>query len=312
LSYVSSKPPVLSDFYQEDSVLLILYFLGVVIMAGPVGTQKLIELLPTEIAGYRSDGRDEQADADGLFKLIDGGAEVYRALNVRQVFERRYVKKGDPDIIVYLFDMGTSADAYGAYHHDMREGPSAGIGPESEIQGSNLSFWKGSTYVSVVPLRQSNEVKERVLSIGRSVAGLIGSGGPPPDLVRLLPATGLNQHQIHYFHDWSLLSRLAFFPGDNSLRLGKETEGLLARYQLGSSDGGRAEGPALLLLRYPSSEQARAVSQDLAEGRVRLDSSEVIESRLVGRTVAAVLNAPSKLEAQKLLQQIPDLQGGRP
>ena len=74
-----------------------------------------LDLLPAEALGWRGDGADESVDRDGLFSLIDGGAEAYRALNVRRVGARRYVKAGAPDVVVDVFDMGSSADAYGAY-----------------------------------------------------------------------------------------------------------------------------------------------------------------------------------------------------
>ena len=55
--------------------------------------ESLVDLLPAEIQGFKPGGRDEIYSFDNLFKLIDGGAEVYRALNVRTVLDRRYVKK---------------------------------------------------------------------------------------------------------------------------------------------------------------------------------------------------------------------------
>ena len=71
-------------------------------------------LLPAEAAGYRPVGEVECYTADTLFELIDGGAEVYRSLNVERVVSRRYSRPDADEVIVDIFDMGSSSDAFGA------------------------------------------------------------------------------------------------------------------------------------------------------------------------------------------------------
>jgi hypothetical protein len=247
-------------------------------------------LLPESVAGYRGDGKDQRVDRDGLFSLIDGGAEVYRALNVRAVVERRYRKPGAPDILVDIFDMGSSADAFGAYHHDMREGAGADLGAESERQGGNLYFWKDRYYVSVVPLGTQAGVGEGVTALAAAIATAIRGAGRPPDLVELLPREGLDHRQLHYFHDGSLLDRLLWLGEQDFWQLGPDTEGLLARYQTAEPDGGAAEAPALLILRYP--DQARA-SQALRAAQAWKPPAgspgQRLTLRLQGRLLAGML-----------------------
>ncbi|HOX43852.1 MAG TPA: hypothetical protein PK668_09640 [Myxococcota bacterium] len=282
-------------------------------MAAPPGGSSCVAALPAEAAGYRPAGPDEVVDRDGLFSLIDGGAEVYRALHVQVVAERRYRKPGAPDILVDVFDMGGSADAFGAYHHDMREGPSAGVGVESERQGGNLFFWKGRCYVSVVPLGVGPGVAEAVLALGQAVAAAIREPGAPPALLALLPAQGRVASQVHYFHDGALLGRLVDLDEPGFLGLGDDTEGLLARYRpTGAPAPAGAEGPALLLIRYPALARAQAAEQAAAawcqprgEGRPRC------ALRRVGALLALVLNAASE-EARLLLGRVPFERGARP
>ena len=89
--------------------------------ASPIAAPELARLLPAAAQGWRAAGADEVVDRDGLFQLLDGGAEAYRSLNVRTVIERHYLKPGAPEIVVDVFDMGSSADAYGAWHRSMCE-----------------------------------------------------------------------------------------------------------------------------------------------------------------------------------------------
>lgn len=271
-------------------------------------TQDLASLLPAQVAGFSVEGPDALVDRDGLFRLINGGAEVYRALNVQQVVERRYSHPEAGAILVDVFDMGTSEDAYGAYHHDMREEASADIGTESEIQGGNLYFWKGRYYASVVPLKASPVTREASLAIGRAIAARIAQDGAPPDLVGLLPAEGLVQSQVHFFHDFLLFSRHTLLFDDNLLGLGPKTDGLLARYQSsGQDDTTRAEGPALLLVRYPDAASAgRAAS---AAAAAPLEAGRSLALKRHGRLLIGVLDAPPET-AQNLMDAVMRRQGG--
>ncbi len=224
---------------------------------------ELRRLLPVEVSGWR--GReDAQFSPETLFDHIDGGAEVYRALNVRAVFSRTYVHEHEPDILVDLFDMGTPSDAFGAFHNDTREDASAGVGAESEISDASLFFWKGRFFVSVVALGHTPRATAAVRAIAAHVAGAIPETGRAPDLVDLLPAEGRIRGHLTYVHHWEHLNTRVFISDDNLLGLAADTEGIAARY----------EGPAtLLVVRYPSAARAR-------QGAVRF------ATRLLGGTLA--------------------------
>ncbi len=280
----------------------ILVLLGATSMAATATDAKaLAGLMPAEAGGFKPAGPDETFDRDSLFSLIDGGAEVYRSLNVRLVLSRRYEKPGAPDIMADVFDMGSSADAFGAYHHDMREGPSAGVGQESEVLGGNLHFWKDRFFVSIVALRETADSRRTVLELARAIAAAIPRQGERPDLVDRLPPEGLVASQVHYFHDQLLLDRLTDLGDKNILGLGPKTEGVLARYRIGKNESTTC---ALLLVRYPTGAEAE-------QARKRLVSKRDIETRLQGRLLAVVLEVPEKAAAGKLLQAIRLTPGGK-
>jgi len=274
----------------------------------------LAALMPAEVRGYRPQGPDETYDRDTLFDLIDGGAEVYRSLNVHRVLSRRYEKPDSAEILVDLFDMGSSNDAYGAFHHDMREGKDAGVGFESEHQGSSLFFWKDHYFVSVVALADTRATRAAVLAIAKAIDRAIRSRGAKPDLVRMLPSKGLVKSQIHYFHDWKLLSRLYSLGEDNLLMLGNDTEGTLARYRSRvKAHGAEPRAPAaLLLVRYASDADARKARDRFAQKRLGgAKGDSVVESDdgrwtgvvLVGNILVGVLDAPSEKQARTLLSE---------
>ncbi len=235
------------------------------VMALDSAASPLSAIVPGEVDGYRPEGDDGIYNRDTLFELINGGAEVYRSLNVKKVLSRRYTKKDGPEILVDIFDMGSASDAYGAYHHDMREGKSAGVGQESELGGSSVFFWKDRYFVSVVALVATPASGKAVVAVARAVAARIKRSGKPPELVGLLPRRDLVGSQVHYFHTWRLLNRHYNFAAEDLLELGSDREGVLARYRHGDKESS-ARLPALLIVRYPSAKLAEKARKRFMAG----------------------------------------------
>ena len=283
--------------------------------------ENLVDLLPGEIQGFRPGGRDRIYDFDNLFELIDGEAEVYRALNVRTVLDRRYVKKGAPAILVDLFDMGSSQDAFGAYHYDMREEKDAKIGQESEYAGGTLHFWKDRYYVSVVALDETEDSTRAVLALGKSIAAAIPRTGTAPKLVEWLPAKGLIRAQVHYFHDWVSLNRRYAIAAENLLELSRRTEGVLARYRsrLHATGETQSQTFVLVLICYPSRRDAEQAHQRFLEqylpnadeqGAVRTKENLWAGSHQVGTLFVGVFDAPTRAEVLRLMGEVSRAYGG--
>ncbi len=293
--------------------------------ADALAAPALARLLPAEAAGFRGDGDDGHYDRDSLFDLIDGGAEVYRALNVRAVYSRRYVSAEGAEVLVDLFDMGSSSDAYGAYHHDMREGKSAGVGNESEQQGSSLFFWKGRYFVSVVALATDPSSRTAVRALAAAIARAIKDPGRPPALVGRLPHAGLVTSQVHYFHTWRLLGRHYNLGPDDLLGLDARTEGVLARYRWASArTAGQAEadaGALLLLVEFPGRKDAGRAEKRLRaalvpdadrRGVAHTAKRGWVAVRRSGALLCAVLEAPSAERALELIGQVAAGAAARP
>ncbi len=294
-----------------------LVLIGVLLMtsAEPASSPNLAAMLASESHGWRPDDPDGMYDAETLYKYIDGAAEVYRSFNVRQVLARRYVKEDAPEIIADLFDMGSSKDAFGAYHHDMREGSDAGIGQESEYQGGMLSFWKGRYFVSITALGETDDAKRAVLDLGKAAARAIPDKGAPPDLVQWLPKKGRITSQLHYFHDHPCLNRRYFLTEKNHLALDRETEGILARYksQTPQKVEGKGSRFVLMLIRYPSAAKAKkshdafraAYLPDADEdGMARTENGKWAGTRLDEDVIIGAFDALSKAEIDAAANEV--------
>jgi len=270
----------------------------------------LATFLPAAVDGWAPNRPDGLYTPDGLFKYIDGSAEVYRAYNVQQAAARRYGKEGAPDIIADVFDMGSASDAFGAYHHDYREGDPVDIGHESEYLEGALAFWKGRYFVSVLTVEETPESKAAVLKIARAIADAIKEEGAPPAIIGLLPAEGLQQRYIHYFHDHFCLNIHYFLAEENLLDLGKDTEGAMARYLPGNAQP--KDFCWLAVIRYPDparAETARArfmagyLPEAGADAFAAIENGKWAGARSVGEYVVAVFDAPERPFAEKLAGQ---------
>lgn len=275
----------------------------------------LDRLLPETMQGWKTRRPDHEYTFDTLFDLIDGGAEVYRSLNVNKVLDRRYTKEGAADIIVDLFDMGSSRDAFGAFHYDIREDADVGVGMESEYQGSSLFFWKDRFFVSVVTFEETPETRKVVLALGKAIAARIPRPGTKPEIVKLLPSKDLQREQIYYFHDLESLERRYSIGKGNPLHLSKKTEGLLARY--GVTDVPAAEGGQLfavvLIVAYASRSAVLAAEQDFSAVYLnQAKSGTLVQLPAKGWAgicrkdthLFAVLESPERATARRLLDSV--------
>ena len=242
-------------------------------------------LLPGRVLGYVPQEKDGVYTADTLYELLDGGAEVYRSFHVRRVVSRRYGKPGAPDILADLFDMGSSRDAFGAYHHDIRDGRDATAGTESDMAGSSLSLWKDRYFVSLVALSDSPETRQAVLELGREIAAKIRGTGERPEILRLLPRAGLQKKLVSYFHDWTYLNTRHVIADEN----------------------------LLLLVRYPTKERAKqALERFLAgylpgadrEGIARRKDGKWAAARAAGDLVLVVLDAAERPDIGKMVSEV--------
>lgn len=114
---------------------------------------------------YREYGRDQ------LFEYMNGGAEVYLALQFSRVGTREYVTSLGEDIYltIEVYDMGVADDARAIFRRHHSEGaPSAGVGEESKMGGGTLEFLHGQYYNRIRCDDMGPEV-DRVLRVAAQI-----------------------------------------------------------------------------------------------------------------------------------------------
>jgi len=262
--------------------------------------------LPMQAGSWSAQTGDRIFDQETIFSYIDGGAEVYKAYNFRQCLSRRYTLSGGPAIILDIFDMGSSEDAYGVFTHDI-DGATLDIGQDGRYRPGWLSFWKSRFFVSIYMEEESTAAEQAVKELGRQVADKIAGHGPKPEILSQLPPLGLQADRIRYLHHPVMLNYHYYISDENILNISADTDVALAEYQLGN------QAAQLLLIKYPTSENVAQSQVDFLnhylpdadkKGAALLENGKWAVIHKKGHLLAIVLEADSREYAELLLKNI--------
>ncbi len=265
-------------------------------------------IVPLKIGDYKSDGRDEFYDRKTSFRYMDGAAELYRSYAFSLLIVRKYVKRDQPSIIVELFDMGSSADAFGIFSYETGE-EEVGIGQGSDYGGGLLRFWKGKYFANVFAEKETPDIKRDILTLGEAIAKNIRKEGPKPRLIQLLPEEGLLERSIRYFHLHPILNHHYFLSHENILHLGSKTNAVLVDYP--SSD--EKAKIFLLLIQYPEQKLAEKAFNSFLKAympeatsskAVKTENGKWTSARQYLQYIIVVFDSPSDEKAEQLIGEV--------
>lgn len=286
--------------------ILILSTFIITIISNGADVKNLYESISKEVMGWEAKRKDKVYNRKTLFEYIDGGAELYLTYQFKQVFVRRFEKPDFPDLILEIFDMTSSNDAFGIFSCE-REDEDVGIGQQSEYGGGLLRFWQDRFFVSILATDDEQSIKSAIFQLGQQVATLISSTGSRPALLKLLPEKELIAHKIRFFHTHPILNRQYFLANENILKLTHKTDCVLAPYHSAQKLS------YLLMIRYETSQQAEEayksflanyLPEAIETGFARMENNTWTMVRKRQQFVLIVLEAPDEEWASKLLFNI--------
>lgn len=261
-------------------------------------------LLPKEIAGWKAAGPDKVYDRKTVFDYLDGGAEVYLAFDLREVFVRKFKNAAGSEIALDIYDCGSPAEAFGAFSCD-RQDPDAGIGQESEYGPGLLRFRQGRYFVSITAAGDEGKAEPALRALAKAVVPALGPPGEPPALLRAFPESGLKKDRTCYFHSVINLNNRLFIASENILNLEARTDCVLAEYESGGTEPVR-----LLLVRYPDEGRAQAAERSFTKGYRPADSGAGASpkthtlARRRSMFLTIVFAAPTQDFAERLLAAV--------
>lgn len=282
-------------------VLLILGALGMWQMKSDITV-----LLPDTIEDWKVSAKDQIYSRENLYKYIDGGAELYISYGFKKVINRTYSKSGQPDIVVDLFDMGTSQNAFGVFSHS-RETIDNTYGQGSQYTEGLLLFWKDRFFVSILASPETVESRSAVFDVAGKIETAIKNEGPLPEILDLLPDQSLVRESIRYFHHYIWLNSHYFVSDRNILHINETTDALLAKY------GEQKKRYILLLVKYKKNKDAETAYNDFVkhhlpglskERAIQIEDGTWTACQLTGNFLMVVFNAPVKERALHLIEAV--------
>ncbi len=160
--------------------------------AGAVAQQApgdLFGYLPSsaEVAGWTPNDEPKNYRGDGLYVMIDGGADIYREYGFTQVLCAEYVNVRGKSIKLEIYEMESPAAAYGIYTFKTGDGGKAlAVGREALLEDYYLNFWKGNLLITAIGQDSEEETVEGVVSLAKAVDARIAKTADRPGLAALL------------------------------------------------------------------------------------------------------------------------------
>jgi hypothetical protein len=266
----------------------------------------LTVLLPVTIDDWKISAKDQIYNRNNLYKYINGGAELYISYGFKKVVNRTYSKRQQPDILVDLFDMGTSPNAFGVFSHS-RETIDNTFGQGSQYTQGQLLFWKNHFFVSILASPETVESKKAVFNIARKIDTAIKEKGSLPEILTFLPEQSLVRESIRYFHHYIWLNSYFYLADRNILHINKKTDAILAKY------GEQKKRYILLLVKYNQNKDAKTAYNDFInyylpdlsrERVVQIEDGTWTACQLAENLLIVVFNAPIKEKAVHLIETV--------
>jgi hypothetical protein len=322
----------------KTTVFLLTITMTIIIYGGATG--KMNEgkhNLPKSVGVWNRPDSPQVIDFENIFKYMNGAGELYLGYRFRHLEVFDYTSASQDNILVELYFMETSDDAFGLLSLDWggepvtfgdstanTSNPSL-ASPARALYGAGLlRVWSDNVYGRVMAYRETPASKEAVLALGKAIA-VNQKNAPPPNLVNtLLPQVGsdwkLRNDRLIFFRSYLVLNSIYYLSEKNILDLDLSVEAIFAPYEhmSNSTDGKRSQ---FLLVKYENRKRARKAlnhfhdvylpefkkefTADSASKSPRLFKLEDgwLAYQLIGRYIAIVFEGPDQESARQIIQK---------
>jgi hypothetical protein len=223
--------------------------------------------LPVEIQGWSVKNNGIYFTRETIFEYMNGAGEVYLSYDFKKLLVKEYIKEAAPEIVVEIYYMSSSQDAFGIFTHDT-DGEMIELAQGAIYAMGLLRLWKDRFFVRIQAEKETGLVKSVILQLGELINNAIPGEGKKPVLLSCLPGKGLLNQETRYFHKELSLRTHYYLADTNILDMGKETDALLARYQFEKNK------TRVLLVKYPKKENAQKAARQFKKIYMKVNFGE--------------------------------------
>jgi len=221
-------------------------------------------ILPKQVGNWKLSEGPRRIEPKAIFDYMDGGGELYLGYRFRYLDVYDYRDATDAQILVEVYHMETSDDAFGLLSLDS-DGESVAFGQAGPPSGRGiygaglLRLWSGDIFARVLAEKESQESRDAVIQLGSAVTKGRAQTAEPAFL-KILPSEiagyQLNGKQVSYFRSYLVLNSIYFVSTQNLLKLDLKTEAATASYR--SAGAEQPKSVRLLEIRYDAPGSAAA------------------------------------------------------
>lgn len=210
-------------------------------------------------------------EAGEMFAYMNGAAELYLAYQFDHLEVFEYTAEEQDDILVEIYAMETSDDAFGLFSLDWEGEPvtfssepadsSVALPQRALYDGGWLRMCAGSVYARIMTYQETPESRDAVLALGQMIAENRAQPAEP-EIVQMLPQRigsdwAIRQDRVAFFRSHQVLNSLYYLSHENLLNLNHSTEAVFAPYQRNAETETTQQVVYVIGVRYASSEHAQ-------------------------------------------------------
>ncbi len=239
---------------------------------GRIDMNQSAPLLPKSVGMWTRPDSPQVVTDKNIFDYMDGAGELYLGYRFDRLDVYEYSAQAQKEILVELYFMKTSDDAFGLLSLDWGGDPVESISSSQDEEAADfawpralygeglLRLWTDNVYARVMAMQETPESKQAVLSIGRAIVKDRKSP-PGPELMgrikhSLLADWSLRRDRSHFFRTHHVLNSLYYLSHQNILDLDLKCEAVAAQYENRVSEGDKTR-IQFLLVHYPDSNRAK-------------------------------------------------------
>jgi len=229
--------------------------------------------LPKSIGNWTRFDAPREINSENIFAYMNGAGELYLAYRFQHLEVFEYTFGNQNNIVVELYYMETSDDAFGLLSLDwsgepvfFEESPAntAIQPPATPLRGlygaGLLRIWSDTIYARVLADRETPASKHTVLTLGRLIAAK-RERPPEPELFRCPPekigsAWDLRKDRMSFFRSYLVLNSIYYLSEKDILDLDLSAEAVIVPYETMSNAAERKRSQ-FLLIKYEDRERAR-------------------------------------------------------
>ncbi len=275
--------------------------LCLVVAAYPAAAQGI---LPSTFAGWTAASPSSTIPATGLDPLLGPDTAAFREYIVKSVEQRAYTE-GSQASSITLYRLRDPSSAYGAFTF-LRNEPltDANLGSYASASHDRALIVVGEMLLDVTTQGKQGRPSDADLKQLADLLDKKADHTPYPFIGEHLPEKGRIQNSVRYVIGPLSLAHFVPLGTDDWMGYDHSAETILAHYQVAGKD------ETLLITSYPTQQVAAAEFAGILRrfvfdppGGVQ-PGQNVLFGKRVSSYVAVVVGAPSRLAANKILDQV--------